>query len=141
MEVGAELAIKDDHGHYTDNMKRCVIQLMGESDVAAGKVGQVIRTVTTQLMGKPVEIKDLPSKTTALRYADMGLALTKLQIVEELTSQPFDLHTDGTTRDHRKFVGYQATLGDQRQLSMGFVPVDREDSDTKPLWVTSGSCP
>lgn len=103
---------------------------MGESDVSAAKVGKVIQTVTSHLTGKKLELAELPSKTTALHFADIGHALTKIQIFDEITSQRFDLHLDGTSRDHKKVVGHQVTLQDRRQLSLGFTPVDREDSKT-----------
>ena len=124
--------MKDDQGKYTDEVKTCVIQLMGpgESDVSAAKIGKVIQTVTSHLTGNKLELAELPSKTTALRFADIGHALTKIQIFNEITSQRFDLHLDGTSRDHKKVVGHQVTLQDRRQLSLGFTPVDREDSKT-----------
>ena len=122
--------LKDDQGKYTDEVKTCVIQLMGESDVSAAKVGKVIQTVTSHLTGNKLELAELPSKTTALHFADIGHALTKFQIFNEITSQRFDLHLDGTSRDHKKVVGHQVTLQDRRQLSLGFTPVDREDSKT-----------
>ena len=92
--------LKDDHGKYTDEVKTCVIQLMGESDLSAGKVEKVIQTVTSHLTENKIELRQLPSKTTALRFADIGHALSKIQIFNEITRQPFDLHVDGTSRDH-----------------------------------------
>ena len=72
--------LKDDQGKYTDEVKTWVIQLMGQSDVLAAKVGKVIQTVTSHLTGNKHELAELPSKTTALCFADISHALTKIQI-------------------------------------------------------------
>ena len=77
--------LKDDQGKYTDEVKTCVTQLMGESDVSAAKVGKVIQTVTSHLTRNKIELSQLPSKTTALRFADIGHALSKIQIFDEIT--------------------------------------------------------
>ena len=72
--------LKDDQVKYTDEVKTWVIQLTGERDVSAAKAGKVIQTVTSHLTGNKLELAELPNKTTALRFADISHALTKIQI-------------------------------------------------------------
>ena len=42
----------------------------------------------------------------------------------------YDLHSDGTTKDHRKYVGHQVTLDSGESMSLGFTMVATEDSQT-----------
>ena len=63
--------------------------------------------------------------------ADEGHVLAKYHIAESiLTTERWNLHADGTTRDHKKIVGQQVTLGDRRALSAGFTSVSVEGSAT-----------
>ena len=39
-------------------------------------------------------------------------------------------HSDGTDRDHNKVVGHQVTTYEQATLSIGFVGVQTENTDT-----------
>ena len=115
---------------YTPAVQACVIELIGH-EVAAERVGSVMKSVLSHLGILPnVQISDLPSKSTCLRFADIGHVLSKLQIQEELKKQLFDLHVDGTSKDHRKLVGHQVTLESGRQMALGFTSVDREDTTT-----------
>ena len=40
------------------------------------------------------------------------------------------MHSDGTSRDHKKYIGCQATLSTGRTLSMGYTTVCTENTDT-----------
>ncbi|XP_076447511.1 uncharacterized protein LOC143284579 [Babylonia areolata] len=130
-EIAQEsIQLRTPKGHYTPTVQACVIELMG-NEIAASRVGPVIKCVLSHLCSKQnIQLCDLPSKTTCLRFADIGHALSKMQIAEELKSQLFDLHVDGTSRDHRKIVGHQITLQSGKQLALGFCSVDRENTDT-----------
>ena len=46
-----------------------------------------------------------------------------------MTSEHWDLHTDGTSKNGKKYVGQQVTT-ESGSLSGGFVPVAREDTTT-----------
>lgn len=55
---------------------------------------------------------------------------SKLQVAEKLFEHQWDLHTDGTSRDHKKIIGKQVTLDTGAILSTGFTPVAVEDRAT-----------
>ena len=77
-----------------------------------------------------IEPYKLLSNSTALRFADVGHALSKMLILDEMKSQLFDLHMDDTSREGTKIVGHQITLQNGKQMSMGYSAVDREDANT-----------
>jgi aubergine-like protein len=61
----------------------------------------------------------------------MGHVLAKVHIADSmLTSSGYDMHSDGTTRDHRKYLGSQITLADGNVMSMGYTMVMTEDTET-----------
>ena len=95
---------------YPDNIRKCIIQLQGESGVSAKKCPEVIQCVSKWLFGVNFTEKDLPYFKTALNMADEGHMLSKMQVEEAISTQHFDLHMDGTSQDHCKFVGQQFTL-------------------------------
>ena len=66
-----------------------------------------------------IPASELPSRSTALRFADIGNALTFIQIEQELSSRTFDLHMNGTSRDKKDKMGYQASFDNGQQLSLG----------------------
>ena len=45
-------------------------------------------------------------------------------------SSCWDLHSDGTSRDHKKILGYQVNLDSGKTLSAGFIGMQTEDSCT-----------
>ena len=82
------------------------------------------------LFGIHIADKDVPSERTSLRFADQGHFLAKFQIAEAMVEEEhFDLHIDGMTRDHRKYVGQQITSS-SGSLCCGFDEVAAEDSKT-----------
>ena len=115
---------------FTSDVTKCVIELMGEADVAASRCGQVISIVAKHMYQQQVHERDLISIRTALRFADKGHVLAKEHIACEVTTDTFDLHADGTSRDSKKYVGHQVTTASGRQLSLGFTPVHTEDTST-----------
>ena len=69
-----------------------------------------------------IPLSSLPSERTVRRYADQGHVLAKIQVAEAVVSNTFDIHSDGTTRDKMKYIGYQATTS-EGPLSCGFTTV------------------
>ena len=60
-----------------------------------------------------------------------GLAISNFQVAEKvLDSDNVTLHSDGTSRDHKKVLSHQLTLDDGTTLYLGFTPVATEDSNT-----------
>ena len=72
---------------------------------------------------------DLPSARSAIRFADVGHVLSKIQVTDAiLKSDHFDLHADGTTKSGKKVVGHQVTLDNGNSLACGFTVVASENA-------------
>ena len=69
----------------------------------------IIKTVAKYLFDVDIPLSSLPSERTVRRYADQGHVLAKIQDAEAVVSNTFDIHSDGTTRNKRKYIGYQVT--------------------------------
>ena len=118
-------------GKFNEDIKKCVIGLLGEAEVSASQCSKVIQIVCQNLFHKNVSLSELPSERTVIRYADQGHFLAKYHIGERLlNSSAWDLHSDGTSKDRKKSVGHQATLDCGETLSLGFTSVASEDTST-----------
>ena len=138
----AELGIAMSHDDFTthtdspgqpfvNSLEKCVMELVGELDVPTNKCSQVIQTVGKWLFDKKIPLNQLPSASTANSMVDRAHVLSKFQVAEEIiSSEKWDLHGDGTSRDHQKILGNQVTLDTGKTLSVGFVSVATEDSST-----------
>ena len=116
---------------FTDDIEKCVMELVGELDVPTNKCARVIHSVSKWLFNKSLTSQDLPCTTTVKNMADRAHFLSKIQVGETiLESDKWDLHGDGTARNNRKIVGQQVTLGCGTSLSAGFTHVATEDSQT-----------
>ena len=114
---------------FTPAVVKAVIALIS-CGVSAKNCGVVLQAVAKHLFGIHIADKDVPSERTSLRFADQGHFLAKFQIAEAMVEEEhFDLHIDGTTRDHRKYVGQQITSS-SGSLCCGFDEVAAEDSKT-----------
>ena len=115
-------------GKFVDNVVICVAQLMGEYDIAAHYCASIIECVAKHIFHCSIPPSQLPSKSSCLRFINIGHVIAKLHIREETSTNKFDLHTDGTSRSKLKYVGQQVTLCDKTTLSLGFILVAREDA-------------
>ena len=116
---------------FSDNIQKCIMQLVGELDIPTTKVSQVVQSVSKWLYDKDIDKTELPSTATANTFVDIAQVLGKYQLAEELVeTDRWDLHGDGTSRDSKKIVGQQVTLDNGKSLSAGFSPVAVEDSST-----------
>ncbi|KAK7105611.1 uncharacterized protein [Littorina saxatilis] len=114
---------------FTHDVIKTTIGLIS-CGVSAKNSGHVIQTVARNLFHTDIDDKDVPSERTSLRFADQGHYLAKYHVAETvLDSDNFDIHFDGTTRDHRKYVGQQVTTS-AGSLSCGFTEVATEDAKT-----------
>ena len=114
---------------FTPAVVKAVIALIS-CGVSAKNCGVVLQAVAKHLFGIHIADKDVPSERTSLRFADQGHFLAKFQIAEAMVEEEhFDLHIDGTTRDHRKYIGQQITSS-SGSLCCGFDEVAAEDSKT-----------
>ena len=120
------------HGNrFGDGIVKSVIELVGENEVPAGRCAKVIKTVGKTVFDVDISMSELPSERTALRFADQGHVLAKIQLGDEMNkAEGWDLHSDGTTKDHRKYMGHQVTLNNGKTLSAGFIAVETEDTTT-----------
>ena len=116
---------------FSDNIQKCIMQLVGELDIPTTKVSQVVQSVSKWLYDKDIDKTELPSTATANNFVDIAQVLGKYQLAEELVeTDRWDLHGDGTSRDSKKIIGQQVTLNNGKSLSAGFSPVAVEDSST-----------
>ena len=114
---------------FTDSVEMRSMELVGECEVSSKRVGRVIQCVSKWLFGKKVSHKELPCSSTVLNYTDRAHVLGKYHIAEAATStERFDLHTDGTSRDQKHFIGKQLTLDSGYTMSVGFTPVVVENA-------------
>ena len=104
--------------------------LGGECEVPADRCGAIIRSVVHHICRARVPDADLPSQRSALRFADQGHVIEKAHVAETLLQcDHWDLHSDGTSRSGKKYVGQQITVKGN-SLSTGFTPVATEDTST-----------
>ena len=121
----------DGSNKFTPDVIRCVMELIGEAEVPGTRCGRVMKIVVRHLFSQDMPLTEFPSERTALRMSDCAHALAKNQVGEALVhSKGYDLHSDGTDRDHNKVVGHQVTTKEQGTLSIGFVGVQTENTDT-----------
>ena len=69
---------------FTDNIIRCVIQLIGEVNIGASRISQVIQCVSKCLYGRDVCLDDLPSVRSSLRFADRGHVLAQYHVADSI---------------------------------------------------------
>ncbi|XP_064622531.1 uncharacterized protein LOC135484780 [Lineus longissimus] len=120
---------EDVNNRFTDELELCAMELSGECEVASARVRKVIQCVSKWLHGQNIKDGDLPSASTVCNFVDRAHVLAKLQVAEECSeSKCWDLHSDGTSRDHNKIIGKQITLESGQTRSVGFTPVAVEDS-------------
>ena len=114
---------------FAPGVVKTVISLISHG-VSGANCAKVIQTVATNLFGQELELSDLPSERTSLRFADQGHVLGKAQVAEAMMNDTYDLHSDGTTKHNFKTVGHQITTGTGGSLSCGFEEVATEDAKT-----------
>ena len=125
-----DLATKDGQ-HYTEEVQKTVMELVGEKEVSSKNCCGVIQAVAHWMFGKNIQTSDLPCPNTAVNLMDKAHVLSKFQVAESIMdASAWNLHSDGTSRDHKKIVGQQIALDTGRILSAGFSAVAIEDSAT-----------
>jgi hypothetical protein len=116
---------------YTESIEKCVMHLVGELDVPSTKCSKVIQAVSKWIFQKDIALKDLPSSNTVIEMADRAHVLSKYQVGEALAGATrWDLHSDGTSRDHNKIIGQQVNISDVGIMSAGFSGVLTENHST-----------
>ena len=119
------LETKTDEGQYNNAIQKCVMGLMGEYDVPSTKCATIIRHVSQCLHNKDIPLSELPCPNTCVNMLDRAQVLSKYQLTESMvTSKSWDMHYDGTTRDHNKILGHQVNLESGKTLSAGFTPLE-----------------
>lgn len=115
---------------FTSAIVKTVISLIS-CGISGKNCAKIIQIVAKHLFDVNIADEDLPSERTSLRFADQGHYLAKYQVAETILrpDNRFDLHIDGTTRDHQKYVGQQVTTATE-SLCCGFEEVAAEDAKT-----------
>ena len=122
------------YNQLSDDMQKTIMSLKGDAGVSTSKYPQVIDIVSKNLFHQTL---DSPHWTTANKIAEEAHAVAKIHVAEALLeNKTVTLHSDGTSREKKKFVGQQIALDNGRTLSLGFVEVAPEDAQTL-LEVTS----
>ncbi|KAI0223811.1 hypothetical protein LSAT2_025070, partial [Lamellibrachia satsuma] len=116
---------------FTGAIRKTMICLQGEGNVAASKCRDVVKIVANQLLQQNLTNEDLPCTQSILNMADEGHVISKIQTTEAiLENRSYTLHTDGTSRDHNTIVGQQITLDNGVSMSLGFRQVASENAST-----------
>lgn len=116
---------------FSNNIRKCMMALQGEANVAAKCCPQVVQLVAKYLFNTDIRLNDLPCASTVVNMADEAHVLAKFQISEKIADcKTFVLHLDGTSRDHKKILGHQMTFDSGQNLTVGFMPIAVEDSET-----------
>ena len=127
-------AILKEGGHYSDNVRLCVFDLLG-LEVATANVPNVIQTVALHIFNITIKLEHLPTRSTVLKICDEGHYLSKLHCVNKLKeTEHYGIGTDGTSRKGKKIVERHLTLANGVQLSLGYNTVASETADA----ITSG---
>ena len=122
---------KQGHNEFTGAIRKTMICLQGEGNVAASKCRDVVKIVANQLLQQNLTNEDLPCTQSILNMADEGHVISKMQTTEAiLESRRYTLHTDGTSRDHNTIVGQQITHDNGVSMSLGFRQVASENAST-----------
>ncbi|XP_064636439.1 uncharacterized protein LOC135493239 isoform X1 [Lineus longissimus] len=116
---------------YSNEIVKCIIQLIGEVNIPAGRCAPAIKCIANCLFDCKVEMKDLPSIRTTGRFADRGHVLAKYHVTDSiLQNDRYDMHSDATSRDHRKYLGNQITLSSGNIMSLGYMMMQTEDASS-----------
>ena len=136
-ELAIKTIISDSHHAITIREKLCnrfsdstrlTVLALQEAGVAASKCSTVIDVVLWNLFGQKL---DLPSASTAENISDEAHVLSKVHATEKvLNSSGVTLHTHGTSRQKRQYIGQQLTLSNGSLINLGFSEVATEDSET-----------
>lgn len=117
--------------HFTKDTVKCVFELIGEKEVSATRVAEVIQAVCKHLTGYLIPSDNLPSLRSILRFSEKGHVMSKIQVAKTLLySERFDIHTDGTTKCGKNVVGLQVTTDDGTSYACRFSIVAAENTTT-----------
>ena len=114
--AGEVVCTKNDKGHFTDNMKQCVFDLLNHN-VPTGQIAPVINAVMS-LAGR--KASDMPCKSTVIDWNIMRLIIAQRQIAEEVPSKKhLGLLSDETSKFGRKFEGFHVSDSEGKMYVLG----------------------
>ena len=98
-------------GEKEVSSKNCygVIQaeLVGEKEVSSKNCCGVIQAVAHWMFGKNIPTCDMPCPNTAVNLMDKAQVLSKFHVAESImNASAWNLHSDGTSKDHKKISVY-----------------------------------
>ena len=122
-------------GKFVNELRETIMVLLTECNISMSKVSKVIRTVCKNLLGKLPD--RLPSQGTLHRILNEAKFVAQNQIYEymEEGGDPSNLtgntlHSDATTKFHHHYQGFQITLRNGKQITIGLTEVGAGDAET-----------
>ena len=89
----------NDGQHYTEEVQKTVMELVGEKEVSSKNCCGVIQAVAHWMFGKNIPTCDLPCPNTAVSLMDKAHVLSKFQVAEiTMDASAGNLHSDDTSR-------------------------------------------
>ena len=121
---------KDESGQYSNNIKLGYMTL-ASIGISIRCMSEVVHTVLTTVGGFDVTRDELPKETYCReRFKDCNPAAT-IQVANEFkATKHATLHSDGTSRDGNKVVGFQLQT-DTGTRTLGLQDVHAGDSETQ----------
>ena len=100
------------YNQLSDDMQKTIMSLEGDAGVSADKCPQVIDIVSMNLFHQTL---NLPHWTTANKIVEEVHAVAKIHVAEALIeNKNVTLHSNGTSREKKKFVDHHITLENGR---------------------------
>ena len=111
---------------YTEEVQKTVMELVGEKEVSSKNCWGVIQAVAHWMFGKNIPTCDLPFPNTAVNWMDKAQVLSKFQVAESIMdASAWNLHSNGTSRDHKKMSVYTVAEEEIFNLDLGYRVVMR----------------
>lgn len=117
IEDDSKIIVYDENQRqYSADMQKCIYELL-DSNVSVAKIGTVL-SACLKLANK--EVNRIPAKSTILDMNFQRLVLAQNQIDDKLNkNDSLCLLTDETSKQGKKYMGYEATDGDGSYWVLG----------------------
>ena len=133
LEKESEVKIREDGSshRYSDDIRRAFYTLQGQDNVAASNCSAVVSTVAKILFHTDLSKDKLPSKTTALNFANEAGVIAQHQVVDEIKkSDHFMFASDATSRQKAHYLEQHIQLSNGKVLFLGFSQIASDNSET-----------
>ncbi|XP_066285548.1 uncharacterized protein [Branchiostoma lanceolatum] len=114
---------------FNDNVRECYMKLMTDLNVASCNASKIVHSVLKTIGGFAIELEQLPGKTFCqLVREEANLASTLHAAYTVAKATNVSLQSDGTSRDGKKVVGFQANTSKQKTFTLGVPQVPTGES-------------